>query len=192
MRRLVATIVIIPLVVGCSHVQHIDPTASEDHIAEVNQRVRGRTVTVQLVDLTEFKARDVVVAADSTRMVLLAPTRRSTTLSNSSIRTLAVTNRADGALRGLGMGFLVGAAAGAVIGAATVDDNYAAPGDPMSTSESVGTGIALLGTLGAVSGLVLGAVFGEREVYRFTELGIVTPDTPNGDASEGETGKSRR
>ena len=83
MRKLVAALVIVALVASCSHVRDVDLTTPEGDIEETNRAVRGRTVIVQLVDLTEFRAREVVVAADSTSMLLLVPARRCTLLSTS-------------------------------------------------------------------------------------------------------------
>ncbi len=85
----------------------------------------------------------------------------------------AQTDHVRGALEGAGVGLLVGAAGGAVVGYASGDDPPCSDESWFCLSFSAGEKAEILGVyaggLGAVSGLVLGGLIGSRSVYEYAD-----------------------
>jgi len=104
-------------------------------------------------------------------------------LAFENVREVVAVKRGRGALEGLGIGALIGAGTGVVMGLASGDDEC--EGFclfQMTAEEKAVVGGILMGGLGSVVGLVVGAVRGSRDVYSFgsEQQFKVTPSGPPG------------
>jgi hypothetical protein len=174
-RRVLVALVAITQLIGCAHVRSASPTPFECTFEDVNRALQGQDVHVELSGSRELYAGNVRVAPRETTLTLLfrkdsqgwvplSTAGRDTTLRSSEIQTLTITGlrRGSTAARGFRNGFLVGAAAGALLGLTTYEPGLMMP------SSSLGFA-AILGGIGGVvfgaAGFVLGAIAGTDEVY---------------------------
>ncbi len=128
-------------------------------------------VRVKLVDGTELVAHDVRISADSVffrpqmfpHLESAWPARAERELPTSEVGSIEVTRRdrgaADGALIGLGIGVVAGAA----MGAATL------LGGGLSTEDAALVGAFVFGVLGTGVGLIIGVGLGSTEVFDLTK-----------------------
>ena len=169
--------------IGCTYVPPSDPAAADCTFDDINRALQGQTVHVQLASGGELHAENVHVAPFSTTLTVVShgdpfgrpppsPTRRDMTLDSSAIRTLTIsgTERGSTAARGFRNGFLIGVAAGALLGATTYEPGLLMPSSRLEFA-------AILGGVGGVvfggAGLALGAIAGTDEVY---DLSTRAPD----------------
>jgi len=191
MKRVMAVLAAATMLSGCTHVHPSDPTAPGLRLEDLNQSLEGRTVSVTLLDGTEFGAASVVVRVDTTSLVPQGepswkpPTRAALgrAFPTSEVESLTVTQRGRGAFEGGMLGLLIGAVAGAVVGAASYEpssgDFESGPGS--SGEAAVGYGL-IFGVVGAGVGLVAGASVGSSDVYDLTEA---PEDRPTGSRRRG-------
>ncbi len=160
-RKTIASLALLAMVAGCSHVYQLDPTA-DDAVDEVNSAVDGKTVDITLVNSTVLWAESVRVAADSTRFVVVGRPSYSRprgfdiggSLPTSEIESIAIRRHGRGALEGAAYGLLIGILTGAILGSR----------DPWVTAEG---GAYLIGRVGLATGFVYGSLAGSRDVYDF-------------------------
>ncbi len=124
----------------------------------------GTSVTVETVDGADVEATvlphttDVVLADDGGRIIPI-----------QHIARVVDVRRGRGALDGALIAGLSGAAIGAVLGFSAGDDNCESDHCLLSFSATDKAYLAgfMLGSLGAASGLIIGALIGSRDVYTF-------------------------
>ncbi len=164
MRKAVASLTLVAMLVGCSHVHPSDPTSGADVINEVNRAVKDRTVDITLLNTQVLWAENVRVTADSTWFDVVGqpsyarPWRldMGRGLPTAEIETITIRRHARGALQGAGFGLLIGVGPGMIVGAR----------DPYITPI---TGGVLFGMIGLAAGLVYGVIGGSKDVYDFTK-----------------------
>jgi hypothetical protein len=152
-----------PMLVGCTHNYTVRPTRSE-HYASLNQHALRKQAIVTLMDGKKFHADKLRFAPDSTSWVD-PNTRRVIAVQTTEVSDVRFVRRGAGALEGLGLGLLGGALTGAIIGFADGDDP---PESFLSftAEEKAVIGGVLLGGVGGLLGLPIGAAVGSKDVYR--------------------------
>lgn len=164
MRKAVASLTLVAMLVGCSHVHPSDPTSGADVINEVNRAVKDRTVDITLLNTQVLWAENVRVTADSTWFDVVGqpsyarPWRldMGRGLPTVEIETITIRRHARGALEGAGFGLVTGFLAGATLG----------PRDQLYSAVDGGT---IVGGLGLAAGLLYGAIVASKDVYDFTK-----------------------
>jgi hypothetical protein len=156
---------------ACTHRGSVSNTDSLD----------GSTVTVELSNGAEVKATVEVVTAGA-----LLHTEDGVDMNLTDASKVTEIRRGRGALEGLGIGVLIGGAAGAAIGYADGDDTCTGFCVFRTSAEekAVVAGIALGAVVGVV-GLLVGVARGSRDVYHFEGLRprmvpVGPPGTPAG------------
>jgi hypothetical protein len=163
-----AVVALTAVTTACTHQQSFKTLPDE----------AGKEVTVTTQNGSEFVAHvDVSPAGYGLR----EPNGQVVPFGN--VREVVVVKRGRGALEGLGIGALIGAGTGAVMGLASGDDQC--EGFclfQMTAEEKAVVGGILMGSLGGLVGLVVGAVRGSRDVYSFgnEQQFKVTPTGPPG------------
>lgn len=163
MKKTIASLTLVAILAGCSHVHPSDPTSGADVINEVNRAVKDRTVDITLLNTEVLWAENVRVAADSTWFDVVGqpsyarPWRLDIGrgLPTAEIETISIRRHARGALEGGGFGLVTGFLAGAILGAR----------DPWFDAVDGGT---IVGGLGLAAGLIYGAIAASKDVYDFT------------------------
>jgi len=165
----------------CTSKRLINPADSGDASWQALNRNQGKAeVTLnndQKILATQFQAR-----SDSATWVN-AVSGRPQTVATAEIKTIRFKKSGRGALQGLGIGLLAGAAAGAIIGLASGDDPPCEtdPNDAfgfgrgiceafrLSAAEKAAAGAVALGIAGMLVGTPTGALIGSKEEYRFQQ-----------------------
>jgi hypothetical protein len=163
MKRAIASLTLVAVLAGCSHVHPCDPASGPEVRSGVNQEVEGRAVDVTLSSGAVLWAENVKVGADSTRFSDLGRPSHvrpwqvdvGSPLPNSAIREISVRRHLRGALEGGAIGLVIGFSFGLLAGA---KDTWFEPID----------GGKLFGAAGLIAGLTYGALKGSRDVYDFT------------------------
>ncbi len=171
---------------GCVHVRPVDPQAAPS-FAELNRQAQKKSATVRLyaepyavvvrradggsrakvIDYREVTVRSLQVTPDSTSW-LNARTHQLETVSTAQIKEIRFVRRGRGALEGLGIGLLSGAALGAVLGyAACPCTSWFGEAYGFSRGYGAGVGVRVGGFLGGFLGLLVGSLSGSKQVYRF-------------------------
>ena len=183
-RRLIAALISALLLAGCAHVRPADPTAVGVDLDDINAKLAGRMVRVRFVDGAELIAHDVRISAGSVsfrrqRFPHLEspwPAREVQELPISDVASIAVTRRgwgaADGALLGLGIGVVAGAAIGVAM--------FRVPGELYisSTGDAALVGGVMFGVLGTGLGFLIGLGLGSSEVFDLTKAPFATGSAP--------------
>ncbi|MCK4679977.1 hypothetical protein KAT82_02535, partial [bacterium] len=164
MRKAIASVTLVAMLAGCSHVHPSDPTSSADVVNEVNRVVKSRTVDITLLDTKELWAENVRVTADSTWFDVVGRPSHSRPwqldigrgVPTSEIGAISIRRHGRGALEGAAVGFLIGAVPGMIVG---TRDPYATPV----------IGGVVFGVIGLAVGFVWGAIAGSKDVYDFTK-----------------------
>jgi hypothetical protein len=160
--RICAFVLFAAMLAGCSHVHPGDPTSGSDVLDNVNSAVAGRTVEVKLRDDTELWGKNVTVGADSTCFELVGQPSHSRTwrgpvagcIPSSDIETMTIRRQGRGALEGGTVGLMGGFALGALVGL-------------LEPAISILPAAAVVSPLGAVPGIIYGALTGSKDVYDF-------------------------
>ena len=182
--RIIAALSTALILAGCTHAHRAGPLAAGVDLDDMNAKLAGRLVLLKLADGTELHAHNVRVSADSVFMQpqmlreadwWLAPGRA---LPVSGVRSLEVTGRGRGSLDGALLGLGIGAVGGAAIGAAVFEPSS---GGLSTMGEAAFVGGIILGVLGTCLGFLVGASRGSTDVYDLTRVPDVT-----GPASPGE------
>ena len=172
MRVLFVLLVLAVAVGGCVHTHPVSVASARDR-AEVNARAERGHAVVALRGERGRQVRDLRVGADTTAWtdkktgeVRSAPT--------ASVSAITLRRDAAGALKGLALGAVIGAAAGLLASTGEQSGFFTLPPE-------------LWMTLGAVDGTVIGALAGaihsERHVYRPARV-------PSAPAAGGSSGRA--
>ena len=167
MRKAIASLTLVAMLAGCSHVHPSDPTSGADVINDVNRAVKGRTVDITLLNGKELWAENVRVTADSTWFDMVGRPSYSRPwrldigrgLPTSEIEAISIRRHGRGALEGAIFGFLTGSVPGMIVG---MRDPYVTP---------VSGGV-IFGAAGLVVGLVYGVIGGSKDVYDLTKAPV--------------------
>jgi len=143
------------LFISCSSTYYVKD--NESSYREMNDKLKGKNVTLDLINSEKISAEYVRVTASTT---YTAEKNYSTT----DINAISVKNHGHGALKGFGYGLLGGGSFGFLMGYVGYSGKSMLAG---SAVDSGFLGAILLGGIGAVTGLVLGALHGEIEEYVF-------------------------
>ncbi len=149
---------------GCSSTYYVAPDKSVSRndtvsIGLFNRRIADRSAIVATTDQREYSASALSLGKDSCSFLDKDMNRR-VVLPLREIRTVTRTDHLSSAVGGLGLGLLSGFALGGGI---------ALLSHPSGADERMGSGLLWLSTtaLGALGGLVIGAIQGTTVVYRF-------------------------
>jgi hypothetical protein len=164
MRKAIASLTLVAMLAGCSHVHPSDPTSGADVVNDVNRAVKGRTVDITLLNGKELWAENVRVTADSTWFDVAGRPSHSRPwrldigrgVPTSEIEAISIRRHVRGALEGAVYGLLIGVGPGMIVGARSP---YMPPI----------TGGVLFGMIGLAAGLVYGVIGGSKDVYDFTK-----------------------
>lgn len=113
MKMPVLYVLLAGLVMGCTHTQTVAPQDAQWR--EVNRRAEEKRATVIFVNDRTTAAKDLQLRPDSTSW-LDPNTGTVQGAATSEVASISFKYRARGALEGLGVGLLFGAAGGAVLG----------------------------------------------------------------------------
>ena len=158
---------IVAAVSACAHTSYVGlPDAGA--CRRLNERTAGRRATVILISGAGFQAQGVLVTPDSTSW-LDPRTDDLRTVPTEQVLELQLVSHGKGALQGFGIGVLSGAVTGAFLGIADGDDPRSDGFNIMrfSAAQKAAMGAVVLGGLGGLAGLPLGASVGSRDIYRF-------------------------
>jgi VIT1/CCC1 family predicted Fe2+/Mn2+ transporter len=177
MRRVTAIVAVLCVLSGCSTVRYQYQASSSEALAELNGRLSTRDVTVVLRDGTRIRAEQATVRQDSTFVVVHgSPSTQpppdvlpQVSFATADVAGIRANRPWRGALKGVGLGFVTGAALGATFG--YFGDSKT---DMLDRSGSTVLGGIVFGLLGTVVGVLVGAVAGHRELHEL-EHGFVAP-----------------
>ncbi len=148
---------------GCSSTYYVAPDKSVSRndtvtVGLFNRRMADRSVVVTTTDQREYSASAVSLEKDSCSF-LDKDAHSRVVLPIERIRTVSRTDHLSSAVGGLGLGLLSGLAVGGGI---------ALLSHPSGADERMGYGLLAITTtaLGAVGGLVIGAIRGSTIEYR--------------------------
>ncbi|HYW68703.1 MAG TPA: hypothetical protein VE960_03790 [bacterium] len=192
MRRATAIVTVLSLLSGCATVHQCSPTSSDHVLAKLNESLSRSDVTVVLHDGTELSGEDAFVRSDSTYVSVHGrPTNRlhsevlqQVRLRTADVASISVKRSGRGALRGVGIGLLTGAAVGVAMGAVSPASEVLG----WSRGESIAVAAINMGIMGALTGLLVGAGRGARDVY---ELGDCAEEPADDDRHDSDGGRAR-
>ena len=171
------------LLTGCGHARMVQPTA-DPPFRDVNAEVRGKVARVTMQDDRDYEAFAVLVAADTTTWIDMA-TNDVVAVPTDEIRQIQVVSTGRGALVGLGLGVLAGAAVGAFRAWRQGDDPV---GESFRLTQE--EKYALFPAAHAVYGLLVstppGAAVGARDTYRFTTPTASSPEAGDREVADRE------
>jgi hypothetical protein len=163
---------------GCAHTYVAHPDSPR--FTRLQQKATNENVDVTLTDRQFYQ--DVMLtrlAQDSTSWRLSDGT--VVTAPTEALYAIRLENTKSGraAVEGLGFGFLVGALVGAGIGLVSGDDN---PEESLILSftaeEKAALAGIIVGAMGGVTGLLIGAALGSPETYRIAPPSPPTSSPP--------------
>ena len=141
--------------IGCSSSYQISSSVSSDSdnsISEFNSAAEGREGSITFEGHGEsFEAAGIRATSDSLFWYDESGRRRS--MATDGIKEVVFTNRARGIWEGVGLGFLVGAAAGFVYALQWVPNQH-------SNAGLEGLGYIVFPVLGGTAGTVVGGIYG--------------------------------
>ena len=168
-RKVVAAVVVVSFLAGCTHVRPADPTAARVDLNDINSRLVDRMARVRLVDGTVLVAQHVRVSEDSVYFRPQLSTdpgvsdveRGDQALPRSEVRSIEVKRRGRGAADGALIGFGAGVLLGAVVGVGM----YQSEDDPSLLDGVVAfLGASAVAAVGTGIGLAIGLGVGSTEV----------------------------
>jgi hypothetical protein len=171
-RRILVGVLLPALAVGCSHTLHLGPQAPPERWQKAQRKLEGREATVVLRDGRRFRAYGVEVSPEAVvGWEAGSGTRHS--VPSGDVEAICYRDRVRGALEGAGLGLLAGAAALAVVGAASGSEegacaDFVCLGGPVAGAVF---GALIGGPIGIAGGLVIGAVRGSQTCVRFASDG---------------------
>jgi hypothetical protein len=150
----------------------------ERPITELHE-VTGKWV---IVETTDHQTVDAVAVAASDGVTF---TNDTVLLGPGQVAKVTEIRRGRGAAEGAGIGFVSGAAIGAALGFADGDDTCESSGGEwclfvFTAGEKAIMGGIVIGTIGGLVGLVVGAASGSKYVYSYGEQVRITPTGPPG------------
>lgn len=142
---------------GCAHRCVVLPDSGAEDYREATQALARRTATVTMRTGQVFRWRDVRIAPDTIRGVVLngGVVQGYPTIPTQQVTVIKSTSRGRGAWEGVGKGLGIGAVLGAVLVAV-----IPAPCDVCSND--IGYGAFFFGLLGAEVGALIGVIVGSR------------------------------
>jgi hypothetical protein len=163
MRIVLAILSIGVLASSCSHAYYVRSIDSKE-FRDLETRAARQPSSVILDDGTEYEAKDLKVAQDSTAWTLRSTSERME-VSTELIRKIVFRSRSDGAVEGAGIGFLGAGLVGGALGAAAGTNNCAGTKLCISPGQGFGVGFIVFGLAGAVLGAMMGASNGATYAY---------------------------
>jgi len=157
MKNLSMSILSFFLLTACSSTHFINN--DETSFNEVNKKLEGRNVTLELITDEEISGYNVKVKSDST-------TVEDGKISTNTIKEITYNNHGMGALKGLGYGLIGGASFGFLMGYIThsSQNGMLVPDSPAESGLMVATAF---GGIVAITGLLVGAIHGDVEDFIF-------------------------
>ena len=149
---------------ACTHTRTVEVASPEAQRA-INVRVERRTARVALAGGSAVSVRALHVAPDVTTWIDPA-TGKTGSAPTAEVVSVQFTNRGRGLLEGLGLGLVVGAGGGALVGLATYEEPR--PGELCifcSRSDSALLGAVFFGMVGTGLGGLIGLARGSRIVH---------------------------
>lgn len=162
MMRSALLIMVACVLAGCACARVVDTDQSSGAYADINQTAQQETAWVQLRDGQTIQATDLHVASDTA--VYVDENGQMQSVATEEIAQVTFIRHDQGALEGLGIGVLVGAVAGGLIGAATYDGPEIITN---SRASSAAVYALVLNVLTAPIGVIAGVARGSRVVYQF-------------------------
>ncbi len=150
------------LFAGCTSHHSVQAEKADDYTS-LNKRAKGNKAKVTFLDGQWVLAKNLQFAPDSTSWIDPG-TGETQKVSSTEIADIRFLRHGKGAVAGLGVGLAVGALTGVLIGAVAGGD------DPdqflaFSAGEKAAMGGVLLGGLGGLLGIPIGAAKGSEEIY---------------------------
>lgn len=153
-------LILAALFIGCTHNHFVRSTSSANY-ASLNERGRRHQAIITLANGRELTAYKLRFAPDSTSWVD-PHTQRPIAVQTAEVSNIRFVSRGKGALEGFGLGLLIGALSGAMIGLAGRD--Y--PEVSFTAEEKALLGGIAFGALGGSIGLPVGRAVGSKDIYR--------------------------
>jgi|GEM_PF-1234093 len=174
-RRILVSILVPALAVGCSHTLRLGPQAPPERWQKAQRRLEGRKAEVILRDGRRFRANGVEVSPEAVVWWEAGSETRHSALPGD-VEAVCYRDRLRGILEGAGLGLLAGAAALAVVEAASsASEEGACAGFVVCSMDHpvVGAvfGALIGGPIGMTSGLAVGAFRQSRICVRFASDG---------------------
>jgi len=171
-RRILVSILVPALAVGCSHTLRLGPQALPERWQKAQRRLEGRKAEVILRDGRRFRANGVEVSPEAVVWWEAGSETRHSALPGD-VEAVCYRDRDRGALEGASLGLLAGAAALAVVGAASASEegacaDFVCLGGPVAGAVF---GALIGGPIGMTSGLAVGAFRQSRICVRFASDG---------------------
>lgn len=165
---------------GCSSTHHVSRTSPNGY-ARVTEAATGETARVHLRDGRTVKLKNLYVGRDSVTGISTESHDGPRSFPTAAVRSVEFVNRGTGFLQGLGTGFAVPLGWGMLM-SATEDEEFI-------PAWSIG---AMLGIPGGLVGGIAGAIWGQREIYRFSTPSPETPPVPAAGRSRVQNGPPRK
>ncbi|MGE5352517.1 MAG: hypothetical protein ACM3P0_10565 [Acidobacteriota bacterium] len=147
---------------GCARTAMIEKGQSaEEYYRSINEKCKGKYALLTLMDKKAVRVYNICLGTDSTSWTDLAD-EKTKFVQTGSVYSVQVTDRAGGAINGLGYGILGGALAGAAL-TALIDEPTAHPKFPVIFGVIGGA------LVGAVAGPILGVTAGEQYYFIINE-----------------------
>jgi hypothetical protein len=163
-RRILVGVLLPALAMGCSHTIRLGSQAPPERWQRAQRRLEGRRVEVVLRDGRRFRADDVEVSPEAVVWWEAGSGTRHSA-PPGDVEAVCYRERGRGALEGLGLGALVGAAGGFVYFAVAATSECE---ELLPLCLLLAPYGAILGApVGAIGGLVIGAVRGSQTCVRF-------------------------
>ena len=160
------------LVTGCIHNHTLNSTTS-DNYKSLTEQSRHRKAIIVLKNGRLYYAEKLRLEPDST-LWIDAYAKSAQAAKTSEVAHVRFTRRGKGALEGLGLGLLGGAVSGAILGFTDGDE----PSDswwPWTAEEKAIIGGIFFGGMGGLTGILIGAIAGSKDVYRPTPEYVEAP-----------------
>ena len=143
---------------GCSSTRQVHPMAlsSAYSYIEMNKKLKGRTVKIELKNAWDITARDVTITVDSVFWINKRTKEQSKTCIGE-LNKIVVNNHFGGGLEGLGFGLAVCGGTALALGNSQSDN-----------TGSVSGAIKVMACFfGPLTGLITGLIKGHRIYYEF-------------------------
>jgi len=144
-------------------------------LRELNNELKGKSVTIELISGEQINSSNVKIHTDSTKI-----NRKK--ICTKNIHKITNTSKTEGLLYGMTLGCLSGALFGTLAGTLvgeTEESGFFGGTHKVSAEANIGRwgiGMALVGVL---SGGLIGGISGDKEVYQFPYAYPPAPDTPS-------------
>ena len=159
MKSLMIFMIPIIFLVSCvSSTRLIQPTDSS--YQEVNQELKGETVTLVKINEEELMGEYVGLITDSLTVGM-------ETIAIENAKEIQIKNHSKGVFKGMGWGFLSGFFIGGIIGATTPEDE-----DPNMVASEETISYMAGASIGLILGGLYGGIIGVTDYYVFAPLNM--------------------